>query len=329
MANLEVVPCGICQSTAYSHLFDAKDYTYENSGAWPVAKCMSCGVVFMNPRLPPLTIGEYYPQNYYANSDLMDVNVKTWRRSAKDLAIKKRFSYAIPFEGFCARGLIAWALLPYTSRWTVTMKYPSFVTNGRVLDVGCGNGQRLQEYRRLGWETHGIEISSVSATVARSAGHQIVVGELNDARYPDSYFDAVTMWDSLEHIHNPAATICEIYRILRPRGALYISVPNYGSWYGRKFADRWLMFTAPVHYFHYSAATLTYLLSKSKFEDVRVKYPLGDAGIRHTLLNVYSENTCIGRLLRLKVSQLFLTAIDFVAPSGHLLSVARKPEIAK
>src|SRR5689334_1264963 len=67
---LETVPCGVCGATEKEQLFMSRDYCYGNQGEWPVSRCAGCGVVYMNPRISPREIGDYYPQTYYTNVKL-------------------------------------------------------------------------------------------------------------------------------------------------------------------------------------------------------------------------------------------------------------------
>jgi methionine biosynthesis protein MetW len=281
----------------------------------------------MNPRIPAEQIGRFYPNDYYTSvAAISDPGRMSWKRGIKDVAIERGFGYQLSDHVPPLYRLAGWLLLPFTLRWTVTRKYIWQVQSApaRVLDVGCGNGQMLSEYRRLGWQTYGVEPSESSAQQARQDGHEVFTGMLHDARYPDEFFDAVTMWDALEHIHNPREVMAEVYRVLRPGGRVYISVPNFGSWYGRAFKDRWFMFTAPIHYYHYSSRTLAHLLEQAKLCDVQIACPLGDAGLRFTLPAVWREHPLLRRLAGLWPARRLLAAIDLVAPDGHLLATAQK-----
>lgn len=320
---LEQVACGICGATENRFLFTTKDYIYFQPGTWPVAQCTNCGVVFMNPRIPPAEIGNFYPQDYYTNQ----VNTQrrwSWGRNVKDAAIQKYFGYSLVKSDSAFLNLVGQALLPFTKRWTETTKYITAVSNGKVLDVGCGNGQRLSEYKRLGWHTVGVEVGLASANLARASGHEVFVGELVDANFSTNEFDAITLWDSLEHIHNPSQVMREVYRVTKIGGKVYIAVPNFGSWYARLFRDRWFMFTAPLHYYHYTKETLTFLLQESGFENIRISYPLGDAGFTSTMNAICHNNKIILATLQFFPFRVALKLIDFVMPNGHLLAIAEK-----
>lgn len=318
--TLETVNCGICGSTRFRQLFSACDYIYGNHGSWPVAQCEDCGVVFMNPRIPPAKIGQFYPTTYYTNkpNDISGIKLKD---NLKTLAMSGFYGYPSSKKLNIASKFVASMVGRFIKRNI------HYIPQGRVLDVGCGNGTCLTTYKKLGWETFGTEVASDSAALARASGHEIFLGELKDAHYSNADFDAVTLWDSLEHIPNPSETMAEVYRVCRPGGRVYVYVPNYGSWYARHFHDKWFMFTAPLHYYHYTAQTLTRLLNDAGFNNIEIRYPLGDAGFMPTLSAATLEHSIIHSLVvNFPVADLLKLA-DRVMPRGHLLAVARRENI--
>ena len=323
---LEMVDCGICGSKRFRPLFEACDYIYGNEGSWPVAQCEECGVVLMNPRIPPERIGAFYPATYYAKEPArVGTPSKAWRKCIKQLTLNRCYGYPAGNEcGIIAR-LIALAAALLVSRTAALARNIQYTPNGRVLDVGCGNGFCLNIYKKLGWETFGTEISPDSANIARAAGHQISLGELRDAHYPDGFFDAITLWDALEHIANPAEVTAEAHRVCKRGGRIYVYVPDYDSRYARYFRDRWFMFTAPLHYYHYTAQTLTRLLSDARFHSVHIRRPLGDAGLLPTLSAASREHAVLHATLAGFPVASLLKLVEKWLPGGHLLALALKP----
>ncbi len=326
-AELEVVSCSICGSDKSQHLFDAKDYVYNNPGQWPVATCEGCGVIFMNPRIPPSEIGSYYPNDYYTIASGAPGQT-SWGRALFEIPPARR-GYNIVCKESSAKQLFSKLALPYTTRCALIKKLPVPVDGGTILDVGCGNGEMLTRYARLGWKTFGVEISPASAKFAAEAGHEMVVGEIFDGHYADEQFDAVTLWDSLEHIHNPMEVIQEVKRVLKPGGRIYISVPNVGSKYAKKFRDKWYMFTAPVHYYHYTGETLTKLLKNAGFSDVEISYPLAAVGMSHTLHIVWRDRPTLTKLMNNRLASRMLSWYDRFLPDGHVDAVAVRPASTK
>ena len=108
--------------------------------------------------------------------------------------------------------------------------YLETITPGRLLDVGCGNGQRLSQLQTLGWDVEGQEIDPKAVMNAqRNYGIKIHLGNLHDIAFSSSTFDAIIMGHVIEHLIDPLAILTECHRILKPGGILVITTPNVES----------------------------------------------------------------------------------------------------
>jgi len=110
--------------------------------------------------------------------------------------------------------------------------------NGRILDIGCGDGYITKLIsKKTSAEPHGIDISGNAVKTARKRGVKAKEADLDEGRisYPKNYFDVVFCGDILEHIYNTEVLLENIYRILKTGGYVIISVPNVASWYNRFF----------------------------------------------------------------------------------------------
>jgi 2-polyprenyl-3-methyl-5-hydroxy-6-metoxy-1,4-benzoquinol methylase len=97
------------------------------------------------------------------------------------------------------------------------------VRTGRVLDVGAGSGGFLELARSRGWEGAGIELSPELARRAESrSGARVVQGDFTDFEPGPPEWDAVTMWDVLEHTADPGAFLDRARSLLARRGVLVV-----------------------------------------------------------------------------------------------------------
>ena len=99
---------------------------------------------------------------------------------------------------------------------------------GRLLDVGCGIGFFVKVARDAGWDAHGSEVSPVAVRIGREqlGLAQLHVGRVEDAGFVQGSFDAITLWDVIEHVPDPVSLLIELRRLLRPGGLLFVQTPN-------------------------------------------------------------------------------------------------------
>ena len=89
----------------------------------------------------------------------------------------------------------------------------------RVLDFGCGFGQFLEMCCLFGLDAHGVDRSQ-----ARRAGAGVQIhSELGDA---PGTFDAITMFEVLEHLDDPLEILLKLKERLNPGGVMIVEVPD-------------------------------------------------------------------------------------------------------
>jgi SAM-dependent methyltransferase len=154
---------------------------------------------------------------------------------------------------------------------------------GRLLDFGCGAGVFLERMRNRGWTVEGVEVSgAVAEDVRRRTGIQVHAGSLPHANLHDGQFDVVTMWQSLEHVHNPREVIAAARQLVAPQGQLLVAVPNLACWSFQTFGEHWFALDVPRHLNHFTPLTLTKLIESEGFVVRRMQHVGLDGWIRHS-----------------------------------------------
>jgi ubiquinone/menaquinone biosynthesis C-methylase UbiE len=98
----------------------------------------------------------------------------------------------------------------------------------RVLDGGCGLGDWVLAFQREGFSVIGLDLSrkTVEQLKARFPETEFMAGDIRKTGFPDESFDAYFSWGVFEHFESgPQDCLREAWRILKPGGLLFISVP--------------------------------------------------------------------------------------------------------
>ena len=238
---MERVPCNLCGHDDAVPYMRVRDLFLERSDVHAdLVQCTHCGLVYQNPRPSADEILAHYPLEYELYNDPVAAQQRGGLRQwANSYGMRKRCRYVT-----------------------------KHVAAGALLDVGCAAGTFLLAMRSTGdWTVTGVELNAEVARQTRERyGLDVIAGTLEDAHLAPAQFDAVTMWDVLEHVYDPVATLREIHRLLKPGGILVIRVPNLSSWDARLFGCAWAGYDAPRHLYFFNPATLTALLEQSGLE---------------------------------------------------------------
>lgn len=122
----------------------------------------------------------------------------------------------------------------FESQASVFKKHLS-LKHAKVLDIGCGGGLFLSLLKDEGAEVAGIELSDSRAQYAKTK-HDLEIykcpieTEFWQKEYAD-FFDAITLWDVIEHVNYPLQTLQSAANVLKKGGLLLIDTPCRDSFY--------------------------------------------------------------------------------------------------
>lgn len=101
----------------------------------------------------------------------------------------------------------------------------------RILDVGCGEGTRLNTLLSKNQKGTGVDISPKALNIAKSQypHHNFIHTKNETLPFKNDYFDLVYTAFVLEHVQDPEKFIQEMIRVTKPNGLIVFLAPNYGS----------------------------------------------------------------------------------------------------
>lgn len=107
-------------------------------------------------------------------------------------------------------------------------------TGDKLLDIGCGNGYLLYQYRNRYRQLLGLEYSPERLKHAENNLENLnFIGYAGSAEkmsmIDDESIDRIIGVDVIEHIPDVYGSVCEMSRVLKPGGDLIITTPNVAS----------------------------------------------------------------------------------------------------
>ncbi len=208
-----------------------------NKEEYPLYKCPKCGLVFLYPMLDE----SYLKDEVYSAKSGYQGNKK---------------------------GDLHESMLP--DRFDRILNFIGNAKDKKILDVGASNGEFLYLARKNGLDVYGVEINPKTANAGIRAGLNIFIGFLNDAKYPDNFFDYIHLGDLIEHVSDPRSILKECRRVLKSDGRLIIRTPNLDcSWaritfiFYRLFGTPWSVVTPPHHVYQFSFSNLNLLANQN------------------------------------------------------------------
>jgi len=192
--NLEHVACDLCGEERYLERYrKPDDWLWLSQYEYPVVECLSCGLVYVNPRPTFGDNAQFYPEGYHDNRD-----DETHR-----------------------------------NRYELLFSFINDIKAEKILDIGCARGDWLnfvsEQWSGRG-EFHGVDAFSQEVHGSNIKFHQC---QLPDADLPSDYFDLITSWAVFEHLHTPSKYFEVVSKVLKRDGKFIFLVTNSESCYGK------------------------------------------------------------------------------------------------
>ena len=136
----------------------------------------------------------------------------------------------------------------------------------RVLEVGCSTGDFIS-FAKTHFNMWGVDISEYAVNLAKKKNpeisEQISCQMAENLHFQHESFDAIVLWDVVEHLWNPLEILTNLVRFLRYKGITAYSTPNIGSPIAKLMGKRWALMTVPEHLCFFDRKTSELLNNKA------------------------------------------------------------------
>ena len=173
----------------------------------------------------------------------------------------------------------------------------------KILEIGCGEGSALEKLHEK-YDVCGLDFNVQAINVAMSKGVEVYSMTLDKfiEKFPDRRFDAIALFQVIEHIDNPIEFLDVIKSILNKDGKIYISIPNPKRI--SLFVEREWWDYPPHHLTRFSEAGIDALMKRAGFDGMMTKsqpvdstsYDLTSLFANKVVENVFKID--VGRLAR-------------------------------
>ena len=277
---LEYINCNLCGNNENKILIPR--------GMSNIVQCKKCGMVYENPRISEDDLVKYF----ISDKVLVQHKKNVWYEAKIKLFKKnlKKIEKCLP-------------------------------NKGKLLDIGCGYGTFLKIAKESGWDVHGVEISESAYTHATEDFKlNVFKGLLKETRFPDNYFDVITLWDVLDLLSDPFSELVEINRILKKDGLILFRVRNVTFHLNvyRLFgylAEKLGIKPTLLHLYGFSAKTAKIMLRKAGFKGIKVINSELTIGDPYSTGKIFSQ---FGMIIIKKIV-FFLSWFIFYLTDGQLV----------
>lgn len=202
-----------------------------------LVSCRGCGLVYYPRAVPREELASLYGEGYFRGEEYLDypadaeVHRANFRARVRDLR-------------------------------------PWIADRSRVFEIGCAYGFFLDVARTV-WRVAGCDVSPAACAYARERlGLDVACGDFLALDLAAGEVDAFVLWDTIEHLGDPAAYLAKVATLTRPGGVLALTTGDLGSPLARFRGARWRQIHPPTHLWYFSRKTLSLLVEKHGFEVV-------------------------------------------------------------
>lgn len=256
--------CRVCGHSNENRRHVVREMMFGSRERFDYVECTACGCVQISTY--PDDLARHYPKDYWNfEGRRMDPPV-TWNMFASWRRRRRTRYWLSRCRDPLGRLLALGEAIPQHLTWLRRAEVSAL--DVRVLDVGCGIGDRLLALQREGLtRLEGVD-PFIDQDIEYPGGVRIHRKSVFDV---DGAYDLITLHHSLEHMPDQLAVLRKLRSLLTTGGTLLLRIPVVGyAW--REYGADWVQLDAPRHFYLHSIKSVEILARGAGLEVVRVDY---------------------------------------------------------
>ena len=244
--SYQIIKCEICNSEDYKHLFNNDCWGFKQK----LVYCKKCGFCFLNPRMDKESSSLFYNSDSYRSvyfnhdiKDTEDLYQKLFNQVKKHIPAEKKIPNYNKYYNSLYFDFINYNIKDYEN----------------VLDIGCGNGTKLIDFKNIGKKVTGVDLSSICHRIHTEFGINSIEGSIDDLE--NKKYDLVILSHVLEHLTSLEKITKKLSNLTNKY--LYIEVPTH---------LKRLQVIQNAHNYYFTENTLNFFILNSNFELIDLKY---------------------------------------------------------
>jgi SAM-dependent methyltransferase len=291
--------CPVCSDKEISLFLECQD-NFLTKQKFKIFRCKKCGFLFTQGHPDESEAGQYYESDdYISHSDSSKTAAEKAYQLVRKIMLHKKVNLIRRSTG---------------------------LSNGSILDIGCGTGHFLNSMKSAGWLVTGIEKSYKARSYAESKFNLKVSDTSQIANLNSGTFDCITMWHVLEHFHEPAMIMKEISRLLKPGGLCVIALPNSNSFDANYYQSYWAAYDVPRHLWHFNPDTFSLFAVACGFKVTATKTLPFDVFYISILSEKYRKSSVPQLSGLVKAKFFFLRSLFRKGKSSSIVYLLRKAD---
>jgi SAM-dependent methyltransferase len=239
--RLALTSCPLCGEDDAEPVAVGADFAHDTTPASFLAvRCRSCDLVYLNPRPAAGDLARLYPTAYFGPPPS---GARRPRQSRAVVRHLTRLAKVLPRDA-------------------------------RLVTAGYGPRLYLEDILHAGRPAWTLEVVTPHATLAasaRQAGIAVSDGTARALKSQGALYDAILLFDALEHCQEPLAELLALGELLRPGGHIAILTPNADSAVSHRFRGRhWDGYDFPRHATLFGPRSLRQLAARAGLDIERL-----------------------------------------------------------